>query len=156
VKNIRLYLSLDTSIKLLYLEAYLLLGWARVLKCVPFSILSHTLGEEMAETSFDDNESDQKVKRQISQAIHLMSRYTFWESKCLVKAIAGLKMLERRKIESTLYLGTARDISGKMIAHAWLRSGNKFITGSEEMERFTVVGKFAKKWYKNTKGVNNE
>ena len=38
-----------------------------------------------------------------------MSRYTFWESQCLVKAIAGMKMLERRHIESTLYLGTAKD-----------------------------------------------
>ena len=32
-------------------------------------------------------------------------------------------MLERRKIESTLYLGTAKDEDGKMVAHAWLRSG---------------------------------
>ena len=60
------------------------------------------------------------------------------------KAIAAMKMLERRKIESTLYLGTAKDENGKMIAHAWLRSGPFYITGFEEMERFTVVGKFAK------------
>ena len=52
-----------------------------------------------------------------------MSKYTFWESQCLVKAIAGMKMLERRQIESTLYLGTAKDELGKLIAHAWLRSG---------------------------------
>ena len=49
----------------------------------------------------------------ISQAIHLMSRYTFWESECLVKAIAGMKMLEKRNIESTLYLGTAKDENGE-------------------------------------------
>ena len=42
-----------------------------------------------------------------------MSRYTFWESQCLVKAIAAMKMLERRQIESTLYLGTAKDENGK-------------------------------------------
>ena len=52
-----------------------------------------------------------------------MSRYTFWESQCLVKAIAGMKMLEKRNIESTLYLGTAKDEKGELIAHAWLRSG---------------------------------
>ena len=56
-----------------------------------------------------------------------------------------MRMLEKRGIESTLYLGTARDESGKMIAHAWLRSGPYYITGSEGMERFTVVGKFAKR-----------
>ena len=47
-----------------------------------------------------------------------------------------MKMLERRKIESTLYLGTAKDENGKMIAHAWLRSGPFYITGAEGMERF--------------------
>jgi hypothetical protein len=74
-----------------------------------------------------------------------MSRYTIWESQCLVKAIAAMKMLEKRQIESTLYLGTAREESGELIAHAWLRSGPYYITGYEEMARFTVVGKFAKK-----------
>ena len=75
----------------------------------------------------------------------MMSRYTFWESQCLVKAIAAMKMLEKRQIESTLYLGTAKDETGNMIAHAWLRSGPFYITGVEEMKRFTVVSKFAKR-----------
>ena len=77
--------------------------------------------------------------KQVSQAINIMSNYTFWESQCLVKAIAAMKMLERRQIESTLYLGTAKDENGKMIAHAWLRSGPFYITGAEGMEKFTVV-----------------
>jgi hypothetical protein len=74
-----------------------------------------------------------------------MSKYTFWESQCLVKAIAAMKMLEKRNIDSTLYLGTARDESGELVAHAWLRSGPYFVTGSEGKEKYTVVGKFAKK-----------
>ncbi|HZH61909.1 MAG TPA: lasso peptide biosynthesis B2 protein, partial [Metabacillus sp.] len=103
------------------------------------------LGEHMKETSFEQILSNKKVLSSVSQAIHIMSRYTFWESQCLVKAIAAMKMLEKRNIESTLYLGTARDESGELIAHAWLRSGPYYITGSEGMEKFTVVGKFAKK-----------
>jgi hypothetical protein len=43
-----------------------------------------------------------------------------------------------------MYLGTAKDETGKLIAHAWLRSGPLFITGAEVMEQFTVVSKFAK------------
>ena len=73
-----------------------------------------------------------------------MSRHTLWESQCLVKAIAGMKMLEKRNIESTLYLGMAKDEKGKLIAHAWLRSGAIYVSGAEVMERFTVVAKFAK------------
>ncbi|MDQ0242537.1 hypothetical protein J2S09_000073 [Bacillus fengqiuensis] len=97
----------------------------------------------MAETTTIDNPSHRENIRFVSDAIHIMSRYTFWESMCLVKAIAGMKMLQRRQIESTLYLGTARDEEGKMIAHAWLRSGSYFVSGAEEKDRFTVVAKFA-------------
>ena len=87
-----------------------------------------------------------KTLRMISQAIHIVSKYTFWESQCLVKAIAAMRMLEKRGIESTLYLGTAKDESGELIAHAWLRSGPYYVTGAEGMEKFTVVSKFAKKF----------
>jgi len=81
---------------------------------------------------------------EISKAVRWMSKHTLWESKCLVQAIAAMKMLERRKIESTLYLGTGKDDNGKMIAHAWLRSGSRIITGAEMMKRFTVVAIFGK------------
>ncbi|MEH6948039.1 lasso peptide biosynthesis B2 protein [Bacillus sp. JJ634] len=132
------------KMKLLLIEAFIFLGWARILKSLPFSKIAPSLGEKMVETSFTAI-SNEKTLKQISSAINIMSRYTFWESQCLVKAIAGLKMLERRKIDSTLYLGTAKEESGKLIAHAWLRSGALYITGFEGMEKFTIVGKFAKK-----------
>jgi hypothetical protein len=144
-KKIRMFASLDLKIMLLFIEAFIFLGWARILKSRPFSKVSPTLGIHMDETSLSYNQSNRKILTNISETIHIMSRHTIWESKCLVKAIAGMKMLERRQIESTLYLGTARDETGKMIAHAWLRSGPFYITGAEEMDRFTVVGKFARR-----------
>ncbi|MEI4828876.1 lasso peptide biosynthesis B2 protein [Bacillus sp. FJAT-53711] len=157
VKKIRIFLSMNILKKFLFFEAFFYLGWARILKSIPFSRIAPTLGVHMDETSLSSNESNKLVLRSISEAIHIMSRYTFWESQCLVRAIAGMKMLERRQIESTLYLGTAKDENGKMVAHAWLRSGPFYITGAEEMERFTVVSKFAKGLSKKTtKGEYNE
>lgn len=145
IKKIRTFLTLDMKTIFLLIEAYIYLGWARILKGRPFSKIAPTLGVPMNETSLSYNESNKFVLRDISEAIHIMSRHTFWESKCLVRAIAGMKMLERRQMESTLYLGTAKDENGNMIAHAWLRSGPFYITGAEEMKRFTVVSKFARK-----------
>ncbi|ENQ3106098.1 Transglutaminase-like superfamily protein [Bacillus sp. 491mf] len=145
IKKMRTFLSLDMKTMSLFIEAYIYLGWARILKGRPFSKIAPTLGVPMNETSLSYNESNKFVLRDISEAIHIMSRHTFWESKCLVRAIAGMKMLERRQMESTLYLGTAKDENGNMIAHAWLRSGPFYITGAEEMKRFTVVNKFARK-----------
>lgn len=145
VRKIRKFFSLDMKTMFLFIEAYMYLGWARFLKSMPFSKIAPTLGTHMDETSLKCNESNKFILRSISEAIHIMSQHTFWESKCLVSAIAGMEMLKRRQIESTLYLGTAKDKNGKMVAHAWLRSGPFYITGAEEMERFTVVSKFARR-----------
>lgn len=145
LKKLKMFIAMDLKTKSLLLESYLYLAHGRYLKSIPFSKVAPMLGNHMEETTFELPNSNKKVLANISQAIHIMSRYTFWESQCLVKAIAAMKMLEKRQIESTLYLGTARDESGELIAHAWLRSGPYYITGSEGMEKFTVVGKFAKK-----------
>ncbi|MEB4869789.1 lasso peptide biosynthesis B2 protein [Priestia megaterium] len=145
IKKLKAFLLFDWKTKSLLLESYLYLGWSRYLKSVPFSKVAPTLGNHMEETSFTLSSSNKEVLASVAQAIHIMSRYTFWESQCLVKAIAAMKMLEKRQIDSTLYLGTAREENGELVAHAWLRSGPFYITGAEVMERFTVVSKFAKK-----------
>ncbi len=138
------FLLMSPKTKILLLESFLYLGWARYLKSIPFSKVAPTLGNQMSETTHEFTSKNKEVIFQISSAIHIMSGYTFWESQCLVKAIAGMKMLEKRGIESTLYLGTTKDENGLLIAHAWLRSGPYFVSGSEGMGKFTVVAKFAK------------
>ncbi|MFC5985326.1 lasso peptide biosynthesis B2 protein [Marinicrinis lubricantis] len=134
----------DRGTRRLLLEAWWYLAWARILKMLPFSKVAPSLGTPMVETTHVLEPSHASEMRRIARAVYTMSRHTFWESKCLVRAIAAMKMLERRKIGSTLYLGTARDDNGKMIAHAWLRSGPFYITGAEEMNKFKVVGIFGK------------
>ncbi|MFJ8064751.1 lasso peptide biosynthesis B2 protein [Psychrobacillus sp. NPDC096426] len=152
-RKIRSFFQLNTRMKLLIIEAFLTLAWARLKKSKDFANVASALGKHMNETGFHANDENKEILHLISRAIHLVSPYTFWESECLVKAIAGMKMLERREIESTLYLGMAKDETG-LIAHAWLRSGTFYISGSEGMERFTVVAKFAKSI--KSKGENYE
>lgn len=142
--KVKAFFGLDRKTKLLFAEAFFYLAWGRYLKRKAFFKIAPSLGAQMGETSFKTDPSSLQFSKNVSSAIHVMSRYTFWESACLVKAIAAMKMLEKRKVESTLYLGTAKGETGKLIAHAWLRSGSFYVSGSEEMERFTVVAKFAK------------
>ncbi|MFS0638324.1 lasso peptide biosynthesis B2 protein [Mesobacillus foraminis] len=146
MNKLKLLLSFDINTKILLLEAFIFLAWARILKIMPFSKVSFSLGEQMEETSFDRIPMNEKKIKSVAQSIQIVSRYTLWESKCLVRAIAAMKMLERRKIESTLYLGTGRDEYGRLAAHAWLRSGPFYITGADGMERYSIVGKFAKRF----------
>jgi hypothetical protein len=149
IQKLKTFALLEKGKKIIFFEAYFYLALARILKKIPFSKLAPSLGTHMAETTTIDNPYQRENIRFVSEAIHIMSRYTFWESMCLVKAIAGMKMLQRRQIESTLYLGTTRDKEGKLIAHAWLRSGSFFISGAEEKDKFTVVAKFANEIRKN-------
>jgi hypothetical protein len=142
MEKIKLFLALDNKTKRLLFEVYFNLGWARILKAFPFSKVAPSLGEYMSETPYS-SDNHAVVLKQISSAIKIMSKYTFWESQCLVKAMAAMNMLKRRNIENTLYLGTGKDENGNLIAHAWLRSGSVYLTGSEGMERFTIVGTFA-------------
>lgn len=144
MNKLRILWNTNKESRKLLIESYIYMAWARYLKSIPFSKVATSLGLKMMETSFDPLLTNRKVLANVSQSIHIMSKYTFWESQCLVKAIAAMRMLEKRQIESTLYLGTAKDENGKLIAHAWLRSGPYYVTGAEGMERFTVVGKFAK------------
>lgn len=144
MRKIRLFISLSWQTKLLLVEAFFYLGWARLLKVVPFSKVAPSLGKQMDETTFSSNLSDRETLSNISQALRIMNQYTFWESACLVQGIAGMKMLAKRGIDSTLYLGIAKDEKGNLIAHAWLRSGPFYITGSEGRQKFTIVNKFAK------------
>lgn len=145
VKKAQTFFRLNFKTKLLYIEAFLHLGRARYLKSISFSKVAPTLGEQMKESSYELIAADKEILANVSRAINIMSRYTIWESQCLVKAMAAMKMLEKREIDSTLYLGTAKDENGGLIAHAWLRSGPFYITGAEVMDRFTVVSKFSKK-----------
>ncbi|MCY9026858.1 lasso peptide biosynthesis B2 protein [Priestia megaterium] len=143
LKKIKGFMKYDNRTKLLLLETFFVLGWARILKSIPFSKVAPYLGEKSVETLTYTNEEKRSKLNEISKAIEIMSRHTLWESKCLVQAMAAMNMLKRRQIESTLYMGMAKDEQGALIAHAWLRSGSFYVTGSEGMERFTVVGTFA-------------
>lgn len=144
IRKLMIFLSFDKKTILLLIEAYYYLGWARLQKLKPFSVLSQALGEASVETSRSNKVSNRMLLHKISHAIQVMSQYTLWESQCFVKALAAKRMLEKRGIEYTIYFGTAKDENGKLIAHAWIRSGSYYVTGKEEMNKFTVVSTFAK------------
>lgn len=63
-----------------------------------------------------------------------------WKNRCLVSSLAGRWMLRRRKIESELSLGVAKDAKGRLLAHAWLKSGDLEIV--EKRGEFTEVYHF--------------
>ena len=99
------------------------------------------LGQPWVETEESDTEHKEKVL-QIKAAVS-RCRHLIWARKCLVESIAAKRMLDRRKIPSTLYLGVAKNNKGKLSAHAWIRSGNIWVAGNRNRHKFTVVGFFS-------------
>lgn len=146
LRKIVLFLKLDNKRKLIFLEAFYFLGWARIRKAGKFSSLAFSLGEHMRVTNENVPENIDEVYelKRISEVLKVVSKYTIWQSVCFEQAVAAMKMLERRKIESTVYFGTARDEKGNFVAHAWLRSGPFIITGGEVKDQFTIVSMYAK------------
>lgn len=130
--------------KLLFLEAFLLTGIIRfTILFLSFNKLARFSGKYKQESSKTISNEDEAMTRKVGWAVFAASKRTPWKSKCLVKALTAQVMLSTRRISSTLYLGVARDKEKKLIAHAWLRSGEDIITGVNEMAEFTEVARFA-------------
>ena len=57
----------------------------------------------------------------------------------MAQAIAGKLMLNLRGIASTMYLGVMK--RDEMKAHAWLRVGQRIITGRRGHQNYTVIAR---------------
>lgn len=77
-----------------------------------------------------------ETARKIGWAVRTMSRYTPWESKCLVQSLAARDMLMAEGISSSILIGVDKVSRGQLEAHAWLECGPLIVTGEEEHSRF--------------------
>lgn len=139
-------------------EAALSLAFARAAVLVrPFNRIAPSLTKQLAAASTTPTQSAQRKAEQhrasqIGWVVRTVGKRTPWKSNCLAQAIAAKRMLQRRQIASTLFLGVAKEAAqqpstapeptAELTAHAWLMCGGDVLTGKREHERFTVVGEF--------------
>ncbi|MCG1024345.1 MAG: lasso peptide biosynthesis B2 protein [Dehalobacter sp.] len=142
--NIR-FIKCSLKEKLLLISSFLLLGIVRFLiLIIPFKYITLLIGEKMADSPSTMDQKKHGKALKIGRAVSLVSRYTPWESKCLVQAVTALFYLRIFGIPYTLYLGLDKGETNQLLAHAWLRCGELIITGNNEKDRFKVVAQFAK------------
>jgi hypothetical protein len=128
----------------LLLEALALLCWARFLiRVAPFRWIAPHLGRPMAESPVDVGEGERRRALRMAWAVQAVARHVPLGFVCLPQAIAAKWMLRRRRLPSTLYLGMQRTDELKLTAHAWLRVGDKTVTGRAESIGHTAVVTFA-------------
>ena len=97
-------------------------------------------GIEGEESSQETTMEQLRYAKMVSGYVNRSAENTLWESKCLVRALTAQRLLRRKKIDSTLYLGVGKE-NDKMIAHAWLRCGTLFVTGGDG-SGFAIVAKY--------------
>jgi hypothetical protein len=83
-----------------------------------------------------------KTIKSIVTAVNRCSRFAPWKTRCLVDAITAKLLLQWHGIPSTMFMGVNKDEEKKLIAHAWLKCGEVFITGKKGYQKFTVVSSF--------------
>ena len=116
----------------------LFMAWIKV-KFLPFRYYV----KELEQKKHDETKlPDIKIVTHIKYAINRFSKVSPFESRCLVKALAARRMLNRRNYQSTMYLGLARNSDRSLKAHAWLICQNEFVTGSSEYQQFTVIATY--------------
>jgi hypothetical protein len=143
MSKIAKFAKLPPTDKKLYFEALLISTKVKlIVVCLPLRWYAHYLGKQHLVTPEDNIENSRSVILRVSQAIVRSQKTVPWQNKCLVNAITAKRMLQRKGLASTLYLGVNKE-NGNMAAHAWLRCGNLFVTGKRGMEKFTIVSTFA-------------
>ncbi len=95
------------------------------------------------ESSEEVSLEEYSFSKKVSYAVNQVCNKTKWESKCLVRALTAQRLLSEKGIVSTLYLGCKEDENGKMVAHAWLRCGQAYVTGGNgTSDGYAIVEKF--------------
>lgn len=127
--------------RFIFFEAWVLIHVAKLfIKLFPLKILVKILGKQNFESCYID--SNLLTIKKIRSSLLCASSCTFHNSKCYDQAIAATIMLTFRKINSTFYFGLKKTACGNLEAHAWVRSGNIFICGGDNVEQYSIVGIF--------------
>ncbi len=143
IRKIIKYNTLTASGRAIFREALWLSVRARFLTLF-FTLkhYGHKLGDYRGESPEIITPRQEAIAEEVSESVRRVAKYVPWRCKCLEQAIIAKIMLNKRKMESTLYLGVSKK-EEKMVAHAWVRYGNNIITGKRGYNKYTVVSSFA-------------
>ena len=129
--------------------AFILLGLARLAVLVfPFRWIVPALGPktELAAPVPAATDRQTAMAADVGRAVRSAARFTPWESVCLPQAMAAVTLLRTTGVPYLMCLGLRRSTSGQpdkqLDAHAWVLSGDVFVTGGDSDPDYVRVGCF--------------
>jgi Transglutaminase-like superfamily len=75
----------------------------------------------------------------LSWAIGAAAARVPWRADCLVQVMAAHRWLRRHRLRSDFFLGVARNFTGALEAHVWLRFDNLEVTGGSGEAFFALI-----------------
>jgi hypothetical protein len=148
--RVRKFAALDASQKLIFVQAWFLLGWMRAaILTVSFKRLTASLQhhrEIVPPLSLELKERKQAAR--IGMLVASAAKYTPWQSSCLAQVLTVQRLLARRGIPGQFYLGARKgdateDHPNGLEAHAWLQCDDVIVNGGAGHQEFTVVSTFS-------------
>jgi hypothetical protein len=139
--RLRNFASRPLSDKLLVAQTALLLGATRLaIRTLRFDRLERILGVRLAESIPEIEHHELVQARRVAWAVRTVSPGTPWTSNCFPQALTAKILLQRRDVDSTLYIGAAfAEDKSSLKAHAWLRCGRFYLTGGNSHDEFGAV-----------------
>ncbi len=138
--------GLSPTERRLLIEAIGWLGLLRVAAAIlPYRRLASLLGltqSDPSEVSLASCAGHRARAEAIGWAVQGAAARTPWLSTCLIQSLAGYAMLRRHDVPSVVYLGVAKDAGGELIAHSWLRCGDRLVTGGGSQHRYSVIAAY--------------
>lgn len=118
--------------------AALWIAWVLVF-VLPFRWTARWFGGAIAPSS-QPLPSERRIgnARYVARRLQRVAAHMPWRTTCLVRAIAGALMLQRRRIPSIIRFGVNR-ADGGLSAHAWLLVGDTIVLGGEIAPEFAPL-----------------
>ena len=89
------------------------------------------------------------LAEEIGHVVMVAAKFMPFRAKCLQQVLACRRMLNRRGVPATVYLGLSEENGAPVgpeavrSAHAWIASGGRIVNGDHELDRYVVVGAFS-------------
>jgi len=133
IHKLKRFLALSFAEKILFLEAYTVLGLMRAaILTISFKRLTRSLHHSKYKIKPDPLSAEElDTARLVGRIITQAAGNTPWESACLTQVLTAQRMLQKRNIPGMFYLGVNNKKSAgeEMSAHAWSQCGDEIITG---------------------------
>lgn len=113
---------------------------------LPFGYLSPRYGVYSRDDQLSAlaTSEQQMLAWRLGRVAEIVSRYTPWESKCLVQSLMVLTCLGYYRIPYVMHLGATltRDSNASMKAHAWVKVGRWVVSGGDGHQAFGILATF--------------